>query len=399
MAAGIASKEVVGRALRLTKAKNRPPLPTSANNLLLNPHFSTTRTGERFLLHDEVYNNDRILIYASDFLLTKLFSSDLVLCDGTFKMVPHIFEQLFTLNIFVDCKLFPVVYALLKRKNAETYSRVLRAVHAAATARNVNFRPRHLLSDFENGILQAFHDLLPNSSRHGCLFHFCQCLLRKIQQLGLIANYRHNPLIKQIVRTFMSLPFLPTNQIELVFNRLNILIAGQAAVSALLQDFVLYFRREWIINVSPEIWSVNGREVRTTNDLEGWHFAMTRDMPRQHPDIFTFIDWMISEDAISQNTIAQIEAGTNVKRKNKLYADVNVRLMRLQNQYAAGDITRVNFLRGVSYNLLKLPIENQDADGDGVDVIGEAENHFQWDQLNNIAGIDAPEAVLWQPWA
>lgn len=68
-----------------------------------------------------------------------------MLCDGTFKIASQIFEQLLNLNVFVDCKLFPVVYALLKRKNTETYLQVLRAVYAAATSQNICFCLSHFL--------------------------------------------------------------------------------------------------------------------------------------------------------------------------------------------------------------------------------------------------------------
>jgi hypothetical protein len=92
------SKEVVGRALRYERAKLRPPLPAAAADLQLAPYQTVTSNNERFLLIDDIYEGDRILIFISDFFLTLLCQAALIFGDGTFRTVPHIFSQLFTLN-------------------------------------------------------------------------------------------------------------------------------------------------------------------------------------------------------------------------------------------------------------------------------------------------------------
>lgn len=51
---------------------------------------------ERFLL----YQDDDMIIYASDSDLVTLGQSEYLVCDGTFKMVPNRFSQLYTIHGF-----------------------------------------------------------------------------------------------------------------------------------------------------------------------------------------------------------------------------------------------------------------------------------------------------------
>jgi hypothetical protein len=175
----------VQRSLRRTKALQRPPLPPTAEDLVINEHFAKTKNGLRFLAHDEVFEGDRLLIFASNFLLTLLFSCvDTVFMDGTFQMIPGIFHQLFTLNIMYGRKKqVPVVYVLLKRKTASVYRRVFAVLRELALAQDQTFAPTSMLTDFETGLIRAVREEMPNTFLRGCLFHFSQCIYRKVRQL------------------------------------------------------------------------------------------------------------------------------------------------------------------------------------------------------------------------
>ncbi len=90
----------------------------------------------------------------------------------------------------------------------------------------------------------------------------------------------------------MSLAFLPAAQISPVFSVLE----REAG-------------RFYPATTPPHIRYVHGQQVRTNNDLEGWHFAMTRALPRNHQDIFTFLQWMI--DVVKNMTRGVAEQYSN----------------------------------------------------------------------------------------
>ena len=121
VAALIPSKETVGRALRYQRSKLRPPLPATAADLQLAPYQTVTHANDRFLLVDVVHENDRMLLFVSDFFLSLLCEAPLVFADGTFRMVPRIF----TINFKYHSKLLPAVYALVRRKTESVYERIL----------------------------------------------------------------------------------------------------------------------------------------------------------------------------------------------------------------------------------------------------------------------------------
>ena len=56
----------------------------------------------------------------------------------------------------------------------------------------IELKPKTILSDFELSIIQAAQLTFPMAALRGCYFHFCQCLIRKVQCLGLQTNKREN---------------------------------------------------------------------------------------------------------------------------------------------------------------------------------------------------------------
>ena len=99
----------------------------------------------------------------------------------------------------------------------------------------------------------------------GCLFHWSQCVWRKVQKYGLAATYSHEPAIHDIISKVLSLPLLPANQIIEVFERLS-----AEARSPQLRRLFDYVQNQWIEgrDFPPTTWSVYRRYTRTNNHLE-----------------------------------------------------------------------------------------------------------------------------------
>ena len=178
------------RAIQWEKAINRPPLPESAEILELNEHYSTTLNAEPFVLLDEIFRGDRLLIFASNFFLFLLFAADIVCCDGTFQTVPSIFNQLYTLNFFYYGKLLPAVYVLTKRRTALVYQRVFSILHREAERRNRVFSPQEIVGDFESAVILSCRIEFPQSKHRGCYFHFCQVLIILNFYINTIKYYK-----------------------------------------------------------------------------------------------------------------------------------------------------------------------------------------------------------------
>ena len=79
-------------------------------------------------LYDSGPGDDRMIMMGCAELLDGLARADLSLADGTFKVVPNVFFQLYLYSIHFDfgSGIHPVaVYCLLTNKTSSTYNRVL----------------------------------------------------------------------------------------------------------------------------------------------------------------------------------------------------------------------------------------------------------------------------------
>jgi hypothetical protein len=121
--------------------------------------------------------DDRILIYASPEQLHVLQTAKDFLADGTFKVVPEIFYQLFIIHALYRHHVIPVVYALLRRKNADTYQRLVDEVVKIAP----NWSPASIMMDFEQASIITFQRKFQSAALSGCYFHLRQSIHRKLQ--------------------------------------------------------------------------------------------------------------------------------------------------------------------------------------------------------------------------
>ncbi len=112
--------------------------------------------------------------------LVLLCNVDTVLMDGTFDAVPALFAQLYTLHVFKEDKLLPVVYCLLPDKTTATYNNMFRHIHNECVARGLQLDPATFLTDFESGIMPAIAAEFPNATHRGCYFHFTQAIWRQV---------------------------------------------------------------------------------------------------------------------------------------------------------------------------------------------------------------------------
>ncbi len=105
-----------------------------------------------------------------------------------------------------------MVYCLLPDKTRSSYQKVFTLLEQnVANDLQLDFSPDMVLSDFELAIMQASNlkGVFPAITNKGCYFHFCQALLRKVQNLGLQAEYQQNGEVRSFIRKTGALAFIP----------------------------------------------------------------------------------------------------------------------------------------------------------------------------------------------
>ena len=96
-------------------AKLRPVLPQTLQDLRLEHPWTKTLDGKDFLLIDDG-TTERILGFSTVELHTALSDAEVVFVDGTFKIAPLIFTQLYTLHAFFRGQMIPCAFFLLPDK-------------------------------------------------------------------------------------------------------------------------------------------------------------------------------------------------------------------------------------------------------------------------------------------
>ncbi|CAF4241584.1 unnamed protein product [Rotaria socialis] len=109
-----------------------------------------------------------------------------------------------------------------------------------ATLLGKQFQPTHVVSYFESAIMSAVRHVFPAAKHSGCLFHFTQCIHRKIMSLGLGADYAQVVTIRQQCKELMGLSLMPICEVKQQFKRIR------EISSSSLDDLFEYFERQWI---------------------------------------------------------------------------------------------------------------------------------------------------------
>lgn len=194
----------LNKIIRRKRIVESLPNATSLEELRELPvEFTVTTSDDKFLIYDSKVNdieNGRVLVLVLKRNVKLLNRSQVWYWDGTFKVAPSIFIQVFTTLGTVSQNLenpdsqtvsLPFAYCLLSSKNAVLYSATLNVIVTVATDFGIsNIQPQKMMSDFKLPIINLANDIFPGVIISACFFHFCQSLYRRFQALGFQSTYK-----------------------------------------------------------------------------------------------------------------------------------------------------------------------------------------------------------------
>ena len=133
-------------------------------------------TGRRFLLSDLYTSRNKIIIiYMTDSFLVEHNTPGkitTVFIDGTFKVSPKNFAQLWIVRGFIRGICFPLAFFRTNKTLPTSYSRCLQQICTFAPY----FSPTLVMLDFELAEHNGLHRVFPNVRKQGCYYHHKQCL-------------------------------------------------------------------------------------------------------------------------------------------------------------------------------------------------------------------------------
>ena len=183
--------------------------------------------------------------------LSHLKNSSICIADGTFKVCPKEYLQLYILHGKFFSNVYPLVYILMQTKKEKDY---FSAFNTTIEHCNGIF-PKYVIIDFEVAAFVAFKKANKNCVIYFCLFHFGQCIWRKLQKLGLSKDFLHNVEFRLFIKCFTSLAFVPVNSVEAEYKKLLKKSFGFKEIN--LTSFCMYFEKNFLKGTKYPIESWN----------------------------------------------------------------------------------------------------------------------------------------------
>ena len=338
-----------------------PPNPESLEELQLDDDNIKTFSNRNFLLYDSGPGASRILMFATKENLDFLSMSSIWLADGTFKTVPAIFCQLYTIhclvggpNPFENGHLLPCVYALLPNKTTATYTKMWNIIRGACP----NSEPHYLFLDFEQAAINSFNGIWPVTQVKTCFFHLSQSVYRKLQSLGLQSEYHNDPEFAVTMRMLPALAFVPPELVGWSFQQLVVIFPENA------YPLCKYFEENYIgllnlngVRNTPlypiSLWNnfnlVSQGLPRTTNLVEAWHRGFQSTCGCHHPTIWKFIDCLKTEQGNVELKRIKFVQGQDPKKTKKSIENEKA-IINLVASFHNRPI--LVFLRGISFRTI-----------------------------------------------
>ncbi|XP_041358542.1 uncharacterized protein LOC121375235 [Gigantopelta aegis] len=258
------------------RRKMLPKLPISRSEVDLRDYWVETKNNKRFLAINDG-DDDKLLVFTTDEMLVRMQDAETLFVDGTFYTCPGLWDQLYSIHCLSGATMVPVAFALMPNRTRATYVRLFNQLSSVVEEKTgFDLSPEVVLTDFEIVAIQAIEEIFPDADTRGCLFHFNQCMLQKVQGLGLMRLYRADQGVQTLVR---RLPLLPIDHVQDVW--IDIMNERPDHLPHV-TEFTDYVTTTWVDDDSlfkVAMWTQHGNiGPRTNNHLEGWHSKLNRSL-------------------------------------------------------------------------------------------------------------------------
>lgn len=346
-ALGLPSQHSMTQSLRRQHTKHLGHLPSN-QDFNVTPQAVMLPTGESMVLSDSYYDQKRMLILTSRCLATILCENSTVFCDGTFRVTPKPFKQVYTFHVITDNGPIFTAVALLPGKTKNMYVHLLREMKDQLCVKfDLQFRPHAFHCDFESAMVSAISSEFPHVSIKGCFFHFSAAIDKKLRNLQLSGLYLGNMIFRTLVRMLTATAFLPEEHVP---NAVQGILDRIVTFHDRCPQFKAYFESYWMQKVTPKLWNVSMEQHRTNNISEGFNNKLSARFHRvPHQNIFRFFhvmkDLIADTELLFQRRASGSEPPYTLKKKDQ---KKNEKYQELQERHCNGEIPTMEMLFGVA---------------------------------------------------
>jgi hypothetical protein len=225
------------RQIKMQVKNSNGPLPPIPNDrtFIIPPRFQS------LVLHDSGPReaDDRLIVMGDRHLVDGLQRAQVWIADGTFKVVPSIFFQLYSIHFEHAAGITPAgIYCLMASKSRLTYDKLMLVLRSLMP----NANPQRILLDFEMAAMNAFSASYPTAQISGCYFHLCQSIQRKVNDVGLKSEYESSRDVSDFIRCLQALSHVPVQDVVPAFEEL----LDEMPKDERINEVVSYFEHTYI---------------------------------------------------------------------------------------------------------------------------------------------------------
>ncbi|XP_044593096.1 uncharacterized protein LOC123270971 [Cotesia glomerata] len=306
-------------AMQRWRSKVRPQHPANSRDLMEYAeqlqlpqwqHLIRYNNGE-LNVHTIPVTDGSFVTVISDVNFLGLLNPTTFFMDATFKITPRKPKvyQVFSIMGLVDDTALPICWMLMTAKSSSAYSAGLTYFKDVLAP---HIQPQTFITDFEISLRNSILFTFPQAKHVGCLFHYCQALMRKFKKFNLLQLCKEWIPGQIIIRKFMALALLPHQDIPAGFDWLVTNLP--ADIRRIFDPFIAYYRRQWLIRETPARYSVYNEKHRSNNYSEA---SNRRNKLRFgiHPSIWTFTEKLRDLQAVTHLELLSLFRGEPVIRE------------------------------------------------------------------------------------
>ncbi|UJR24210.1 hypothetical protein I4U23_027177 [Adineta vaga] len=161
--------------------------------------------------------------------------------------------------------------------------------------------------------------------------------------LGLNDDYTKCAETREQCKQLIALSLMPVHEVERQFERLRNI------ASPSLDDLFVYFHRQWIDgNVPLIMWNFHELDHRTNNISEAYSRRFGSRILRKHPNVWTFIQLIQSENARIEHLIVLLDAGAATSKESSKTTAFQKRFCNRKTRFHNYEINAKQLLHGLS---------------------------------------------------
>ncbi|CAK5024841.1 unnamed protein product [Meloidogyne enterolobii] len=210
------------------------------------PPALTEKNGQSIFLYDsrtaQARDKDAVFVFAHPYMLQQLAGQTTWTICVSFRPLPAPFKHCFVIATVLRSQLIVAAHTLLTENSEAFYMEALDAIAAAVKPT----KPRRIITDFENVMVEAAQNVFQEAYVSGCYFRFSQELFRKWSEYNLAEIYGHENsqagnISRMTFRRLICLALIPMAYVNRAFYKIV-----EVARLPQLAEFFFYFKEAFI---------------------------------------------------------------------------------------------------------------------------------------------------------